>query len=135
MKRAYADRSTYLGDTDFVSVPLKGLINKNYAKSLLKEISLKEVTSSKDIGSGNPLPYESPDTTHFSVMDDKGNVVSNTYTLNFSYGSGILFGGLLSIGSFLLHQERGGWIGLGVASICGLLLSKTRVNTYTVAIR
>ena len=93
MKRAYADRSTYLGDTDFVSVPLKGLINKNYAKSLLKEISLKEVTSSKDIGSGNPLPYESPDTTHFSVMDDKGNVVSNTYTLNFSYGSGIVIPG------------------------------------------
>ncbi len=93
MKRAYADRSKYLGDTDFVSVPLKGLTDKEYAKSLLKEISLKEVTPSKSISSGNPLPYESPDTTHFSVMDGKGNVVSNTYTLNFSYGSGIVIPG------------------------------------------
>ncbi len=93
MKRAYADRSRYLGDTDFVSVPLIGLTNKEYAKALLKEISLTEVTSSEDISNGNPLPYESPDTTHFSVMDAKGNVVANTYTLNFSYGSGIAIPG------------------------------------------
>ena len=84
MKRAYADRSKYLGDTDFVSVPLKGLTDKEYAKELLKEISLTKVTPSKSISNGNPLPYESPDTTHFSVMDSEGNVVSNTYTLNFS---------------------------------------------------
>jgi gamma-glutamyltranspeptidase/glutathione hydrolase len=93
MKRAYADRSKYLGDTDFVSVPLKGLTDKEYAKALLKEISLKKVTPSKSISNGNPLPYESPDTTHFSVMDSEGNVVSNTYTLNFSYGSGIVIPG------------------------------------------
>ncbi|MEY8251888.1 MAG: gamma-glutamyltransferase, partial [Colwellia sp.] len=93
MKRAYADRSEYLGDTDFVSVPLIGLTNKEYAKALLKEISLTEVTSSEDISNGNPLPYESPDTTHFSVIDGKGNVVANTYTLNFSYGSGIVIPG------------------------------------------
>ena len=93
MKRAYADRSKYLGDTDFVSVPLKGLTAKEYAKALLKEISLKKVTPSKSISNGNPLPYESPDTTHFSVMDSEGNVVSNTYTLNFSYGSGIVIPG------------------------------------------
>ena len=93
MKRAYSDRSKYLGDTDFVEVPLKGLTSKTYAKNLLKEISLSKVTSSKDISHGNPLPYESPDTTHFSVMDDRGNVVSNTYTLNFSYGSGIVIPG------------------------------------------
>ncbi len=93
MKRAYSDRSKYLGDTDFVEVPLKGLTSKTYAKKLLKEISLSKVTSSKDISYGNPLPYESPDTTHFSVMDDRGNVVSNTYTLNFSYGSGIVIPG------------------------------------------
>ena len=93
MKRAYADRSKYLGDTDFVKVPLKGLTSKSYAKALLKEISFSEVKASKDIDHGNPLPYESPDTTHFSVMDDQGNVVSNTYTLNFSYGSGIVIPG------------------------------------------
>ena len=93
MKRAYADRSKYLGDTDFVKVPLKGLTSKSYAKTLLKEISFSEIKASKDIDHGNPLPYESPDTTHFSVMDDQGNVVSNTYTLNFSYGSGIVIPG------------------------------------------
>ena len=54
MKRAYADRSKYLGDTDFVSVPLKGLTDKEYAKALLKEISLKKVTPSKSISNGNP---------------------------------------------------------------------------------
>ena len=93
MKRAYADRSKYLGDTDFVSVPLKGLTSKKYANDLLKEISLSKASSSKEISEGNPIPYESPDTTHFSVMDKQGNVVANTYTLNFSYGSGIVIPG------------------------------------------
>ena len=93
MKRAYADRSIYLGDKDFVEVPLLGLTSKDYAKQLLKEISIQKVTPSEEISYGNPLPFESPETTHFSVMDSYGNVVSNTYTLNFSYGSGIVIPG------------------------------------------
>ena len=93
MKRAYADRSIYLGDQDFVEVPLLGLTSKNYAKDLLEDISFQKATPSKEISQGNPLPFESPDTTHFSVMDKYGNVVANTYTLNFSYGSGIVIPG------------------------------------------
>ncbi len=92
MKRAYADRSKYLGDSDFYKVP-SSLISKQYAKALNKEISLDQVTPSNEVSPGNPYPYESPDTTHFSVMDSYGNAVSNTYTLNFSYGSGKMIPG------------------------------------------
>ncbi len=92
MKRAYADRSKYLGDSDFYKVP-SSLTSKKYAKALNKEISLDQVTPSNEVSPGNPYPYESPDTTHFSVMDNYGNAVSNTYTLNFSYGSGKMIPG------------------------------------------
>jgi len=101
MKRAYADRSKFLGDTDFVEVPLLGLTSKEYAKNLLSEISLTQATPSEEVLVGNPVPYESPETTHFSVMDKKGNVVSNTYTLNFSYGSGIVIPGT----GFFINNE------------------------------
>ena len=101
MKRAYADRSKFLGDTDFVEVPLLGLTNKKYAKKLLSKISLSKATPSQQVLVGDPLPYESPDTTHFSVMDEKGNAVSNTYTLNFSYGSGIVIPGT----GFFINNE------------------------------
>ncbi len=92
MKRAYADRSKYLGDTDFYKVP-SSLTSKEYAKSLNAFISGDKITPSDEISAGNPYPYESPDTTHFSVMDSSGNAVSNTYTLNFSYGSGMMIPG------------------------------------------
>ena len=92
MKRAYADRSKYLGDTDFYKVP-SSLTSKDYAKSLNAFISKGKITPSDEISAGNPFPYESPDTTHFSVMDSFGNAVSNTYTLNFSYGSGMMIPG------------------------------------------
>ena len=92
MKRAYADRSKHLGDMDFYNVPFS-LMSKKYSNSLNKSISVKSRTASKDVFPGDPYPYESPDTTHFSVMDQYGNAVSNTYTLNFSYGSGIMIPG------------------------------------------
>ena len=92
MKRAYADRSKHLGDMDFYKVPFS-LMSKEYASFLNKGISINSRTASKDVYAGDPYPYESPDTTHFSVMDQYGNVVSNTYTLNFSYGSGIMIPG------------------------------------------
>ena len=92
MKRAYADRSKHLGDMDFYDVPFS-LMSKKYSRSLNKSISVKARTASKDVFPGDPYPYESPDTTHFSVMDQFGNAVSNTYTLNFSYGSGIMIPG------------------------------------------
>jgi len=93
MKLAYADRSEYLGDPDHFDVPIKGLTSKAYAKKLANEISLTKAKPSSEIKPGNPAPYESPDTTHFSVMDSQGNAVANTYTLNFSYGSGIVIPG------------------------------------------
>jgi len=101
MKRAYADRSEYLGDTDFVNVPLKGLTSKAYAKSLATQIPLDKATPSKSIAPANPVPYESNETTHFSVIDKAGNAVANTYTLNFSFGSGLTAKGT----GFLLNNE------------------------------
>ena len=92
MKRAYADRSKYLGDSDFYDVP-SSLTNKDYAKSLNLNIARDKITPSEQVSPGNPYPYESPDTTHFSAMDAYGNTVSNTYTLNFSYGSGKMIPG------------------------------------------
>ena len=92
MKRAYADRSKHLGDMDFYNVPFS-LMSKEYSSFLNESISVNSRTASKDVFAGDPYPYESPDTTHFSVMDQYGNAVSNTYTLNFSYGSGIMIPG------------------------------------------
>ena len=88
MKRAYADRSKHLGDSDFVPVPVRGLISKRYAAEIRKQIVPGRASSSKNTLPGNPsLFQESGETTHFSVMDRFGNVVSNTTTLNFSYGT------------------------------------------------
>ena len=92
MKRAYADRSKYLGDGDFYKVP-SSLTSKDYARSLNENISSDIITPSSEVSPGDPYPFESPDTTHFSVMDAYGNAVSNTYTLNFSYGSGKMIPG------------------------------------------
>ncbi|WIO75195.1 gamma-glutamyltransferase [Porticoccaceae bacterium LTM1] len=93
MKLAYADRSKHLGDPDHYPVPIKALTGKSYAKELAETISMDRAKPSSEILPGNPSRWESPDTTHFSVMDASGNAVSNTYTLNFSYGSGIVIPG------------------------------------------
>jgi gamma-glutamyltranspeptidase/glutathione hydrolase len=91
MKLAYADRSQHLGDPDFWKVPLTGLTSKSYAKKLRTAINPDHARPSTEISFGNPIIFEeSHETTHFSVMDKAGNVVSNTYTLNFSFGSGIV---------------------------------------------
>ncbi|MFT5560442.1 MAG: gamma-glutamyltranspeptidase/glutathione hydrolase [Candidatus Azotimanducaceae bacterium] len=101
MKLAYADRSEYLGDQDFYDVPVKGLTSKAYAKKLVEGINMDKARPSSDIKPGKPAPFESPDTTHYSVADKFGNVVANTYTLNFSFGSGIMVTGA----GFLLNNE------------------------------
>ncbi|WP_246166757.1 gamma-glutamyltransferase [Marinobacter salinexigens] len=101
MKLAYADRSEYLGDTDYVDVPLKGLTSKVYADKLRSRINPDKATPASKIKPGQPAPYESNETTHFSVVDQWGNAVSNTYTINFSYGSGITVKGA----GFLLNNE------------------------------
>lgn len=101
MKRAYADRSQYLGDADFIDVPVQGLISKAYAESIREHIDLAHTTASESISPGKPAGYESNETTHFSIVDRFGNAVANTYTINFSYGSGITVDGA----GFLLNNE------------------------------
>jgi gamma-glutamyltranspeptidase / glutathione hydrolase len=99
MRRAYADRAEYLGDADFVKVPVGGLISKNYAAKLREQM----LTARPDapLGAGEPAPAESSSTTHYSVVDADGNAVSNTYTLNAGYGSGFTVEGT----GFLLNDE------------------------------
>ncbi|WP_439214164.1 gamma-glutamyltransferase [Duffyella gerundensis] len=91
-KYAYADRSEYLGDPDFVKVPVQALTSKAYAKSLAQQIDLAKARPSSEIKPGKLAPYESNQTTHFSVVDSKGNAVAVTYTLNTNFGSGIVAG-------------------------------------------
>jgi gamma-glutamyltranspeptidase/glutathione hydrolase len=89
MKRAYADRATFMGDPGAVKMPVAGLISKKYAAALRAQIG-QRATPSTEIRSGNPADFEGQNTTHFSVIDRDGNAVSNTYTLNFSYGLGLV---------------------------------------------
>jgi gamma-glutamyltranspeptidase/glutathione hydrolase len=92
MKRAYADRARFLGDPSSVNVPAKGLTSKKYAATLRATITDK-ATPSAEIKAGDPKSHEGDNTTHFSVIDRNGNAVSNTYTLNFSYGLGMVADG------------------------------------------
>lgn len=101
MKRAYADRSEYLGDPDFVNVPVAGLMAKAYARELAAQIDPKRTRPATAIKPGQPQRYESEQTTHYSVVDRQGNAVAVTYTLNFGYGSGIVAAGT----GILLNNE------------------------------
>jgi gamma-glutamyltranspeptidase/glutathione hydrolase len=101
MRRAYADRSKYLGDPDFVDVPVKSLTSSVYADALRASIDLGAATLSETIRPGSQMPRESMNTTHYSIIDKNGNAVSVTYTLNFSYGSGYSVDGA----GFLLNNE------------------------------
>ncbi len=102
MKFAYSDRFNFMGDIDFIDIPIARLISKNYGSQLAKKINLQEATPSNII---SPHPAfqsnESTETTHYSVMDSYGNAVSNTYTLNFSYGTGLIVPGT----GILLNNE------------------------------
>ncbi|WP_439133525.1 gamma-glutamyltransferase [Pseudomaricurvus sp.] len=101
MKYAYADRSKYLGDPDYVTVPVAKLTDKDYARKLADQIAPDQVRPSSDILPGAALASESHNTTHYSIMDADGNAVANTYTLNFSFGSGITVPGT----GILLNNE------------------------------
>ena len=90
MKYAYADRSQYLGDPDYVDVPVNKLISKGYAENISKKITIDRVTQSDDIKAGMYIDLESDETTHFSIADKYGNLVSTTYTLNSSFGSKVV---------------------------------------------
>lgn len=118
MKLAYADRSEYLGDPDFVKIPLKGLISKSYASELAASIKPQQARPGKDIRPGRPQPYESDQTTHYSVVDKAGNAVAVTYTLNTNFGSGIVARGT----GILLNNEMDDFSAKpGVANAYGLV--------------
>jgi gamma-glutamyltranspeptidase/glutathione hydrolase len=87
MRRAFADRAEFMGDSDFVKVPVAGLIDKSYAGKLRSTINAGRASTSVEVSAGRPTGYESEETTHFTVVDAEGNAVANTYTLNNSYGS------------------------------------------------
>ena len=90
MKYAYADRSKYLGDPDYYEVPVSQIISKNYAKTINEKIKIGKVTPSSIIYPGTFSDNESYETTHFSIVDKDGNAVSSTYTLNSTFGSGVV---------------------------------------------
>ncbi|MGI9270560.1 MAG: gamma-glutamyltransferase [Woeseiaceae bacterium] len=118
MRLAYADRSEHLGDPDFYDVPVEWLTSDDYAAELAASIDMRWARPSVDVKPGVPVPPASEDTTHFSVMDIHGNVVSNTYTLNTSYGSGISVDGA----GFLLNNEMEDFVSKpGVPNVYGLL--------------
>jgi len=99
MRRAYADRASYMGDADFVSVPVAGLTSPRYAGQLREEILHAQPEA--PVRAGEPQSFESGATTHFSVVDAEGDAVANTYTLNGWFGSGVTVEGA----GFLLNNE------------------------------
>jgi gamma-glutamyltranspeptidase/glutathione hydrolase len=101
MKRAYADRAEFLGDPDVVAVPVERLTSKSYAAELRRSIDPRRATPSRDIHAGQPVPAEGANTTHYSVIDAAGNAVANTYTLNLSFGVGLVADGT----GILLNDE------------------------------
>ncbi len=118
MRLAYADRSEHLGDPDFYDVPVEWLTSKSYARELANGIDMTKARKSAEVNPGTAPRPEGFDTTHFSVMDRSGNVVASTYTLNFSYGSGITVNGA----GFLLNNEMDDFSAKpGVPNAFGLL--------------
>ena len=101
MRRAFADRAEYMGDADFVDVPVNTLIDKKYAEKRRESIDLTRASSSSEIGHGQIAGKEPTETTHYTVVDGEGNVVSNTYTINNGFGSAATVTGA----GFLLNDE------------------------------
>jgi gamma-glutamyltranspeptidase/glutathione hydrolase len=101
MRRFFADRSQYLGDSDFVKVPMKGLLDPAYIRERRASINPDQATPSDQLNPGKPAGREGTETTHYSIIDAAGNAVAVTYTLNNGYGSGVTVPGL----GFLLNDE------------------------------
>ncbi|RYD35155.1 MAG: gamma-glutamyltransferase family protein, partial [Verrucomicrobiaceae bacterium] len=117
-KRVYADRAKHLGDPDFHKVPLAGLLDKSYIKRRMKDFSKHKTTRSKKISAGTPPVKESPNTTHFSIVDAQGNAVSVTTTLNSSFGSKVFVAGA----GFLLNNQMDDFsLKAGAPNLYGLI--------------
>lgn len=126
MKYAYADRSKHLGDPDFYDVPINKLSSHEYANEISKKIKIGSVTPSIEINPGSFHDKESIETTHFSVVDEKGNVVSSTYTLNSSFGSGVV----IKDTGILMNNEMDDFsISPGIPNQYGLLGAKANEIT------
>jgi len=118
MRRAFADRAEFMGDPDFAKVPVTALLDSNYINKRRATIDLRHASSSKDVGHGDIPGAESMDTTHFTVADAAGNVVTNTYTLNDLYGSQVTVKGA----GFLLNDEMDDFAARpGKANMFGLI--------------
>lgn len=121
MKRAFADRAAFLADPDFVTVPVEKLISKEYALDAVKTIDPGKATPANQIQSAKISKAEPQNTTHFSIVDAEGTIVSNTYTLNDSFGSGVTVPGA----GFLLNNEMDDFTSKpGVPNLFGLLQSE-----------
>jgi gamma-glutamyltranspeptidase/glutathione hydrolase len=121
MKYAYADRSKYLGDPDYYEVPVSNIISKDYAKKINKNINIGTVTPSSEIYPGTFIDNEGDETTHFSVVDKHGNAISSTYTLNSTFGSGVV----IKDTGILMNNEMDDFAAApGVANQFGLLGAK-----------
>jgi gamma-glutamyltranspeptidase / glutathione hydrolase len=121
MKRAFADRAGLLGDPDFVKVPLDRLVSKEYARELRNGIDMRKATPSSDLTRKADPDKESNDTTHFSIVDREGNIVSNTFTLNGSFGSCVTIPGT----GILMNNEMDDFTSKpGVPNLYGLLQSE-----------
>ncbi|MDG4812282.1 gamma-glutamyltransferase [Hydrogenovibrio sp. 3SP14C1] len=117
-KRVYADRAQYLGDPDFITVPTKKLISNRYLRKRAAGVLMDEISETEQI---KPGLAESTDTTHFSVIDAQGNAVSNTYTLNMPFGSGVV----ISKAGFLMNDEMDDFSTKpGVANVFGVVGGK-----------
>jgi len=120
-RRAFADRAEFMGDADFVKVPVEGLISRKYSDELARTIDPDHATPSAKVRAGKPMGAESTETTHFTVIDEEGNVVTNTYTLNGGYGSGATARGT----GVLLNNEMDDFTSKpGVPNAYGLLQSE-----------
>lgn len=120
-RRSYADRAHYLGDIDFVDVPIDSLIDEAYLKMRMSSFSWEKATKSSDVSHGKILGHESDQTTHYSIVDQFGNAVSVTTTLNTGYGSKVLVKGA----GFFLNNEMDDFSSKpGVPNVYGLLGSE-----------
>ena len=118
LRRSFADRAEYMGDADFVQVPIADLITKNYAAKRRQTINLTKASKSSDIKFGEVAGKESMETTHFTVVDGDGNCVSNTYTINDLYGSRVTAKGT----GVLLNDEMDDFAARpGTANMFGLI--------------
>lgn len=117
-RRAYADRSFYLGDPDFVSIPQDSLLSEKYLKRQMQNFSFETATHSEEIEHGEIVGYESEETTHYSIVDQYGNAIAATTTLNGAYGSKLFSD---EIGIFLNNEMDDFSAKPGVPNMFGLI--------------